>query len=157
MMWLLVLLFVFNKASAQMKLTYGISKAIFQDVASTIDSAFQYRKFVKTDQSYRGVRVIDKTGKYYTTSSWSYFDNQTPFVIVDKFPNDLNSLYYCDMVVVDSKKAGKTLSVSVFSLVNKSCNQIPVLISKEYNISGDKVELLNTKSIQVLDDWDSFR
>jgi len=133
-------------------LNYEQSQQIIADVVRSIDSIWS----LEDNKIKKKVRLIDKKSLFYPTASWAFLDDKTPFVVLNKFPYDFNSSSYIDLVTIKYEIQGGVLRLTIFSLVHKECNEIPVIVVKWFELNENSIGIITTKEIRVLDDWDAF-
>jgi hypothetical protein len=139
---------------AQQLFDYSVSKSISEDMVNIIDSAFKYKELRNDNKKFKGIRIIDPKKYFHATKAWAYFSDKTPFAIIDKFPCDLNSLNYNDIVIISIKKQKNIICIKALCMLYKSCQQIPVYTECEYKFENKNIiKLKNT--VMVMDDWDA--
>jgi len=142
--------------SGQVTYNYNATELIFNEIVKTIDSTFTLGIENKTRDNFEMIRIIDKTGKYFLTSAKGYLNKAIPFIVINKYPFDVNSKKYIDIIVVNSSIENNIETITIISLINISCDQLPITVTKTFYINGGKIIPLKTKNIMVIDDWNPY-
>ena len=153
-----VVLFILISISSysQEKYNYKVTVSIFKSMVETIDSAFKLKLKTKTRDEFQMIRIIDKTKSFYATTSGGYWNNTIPLIIINQYPYDINSQKYLDIIAVESIQKEDTITVTIISLLNHSCNELAITITQTFKVMKDKGILLKTNQIMVLDDWNPY-
>ena len=138
----------------QKKYNYKTSALIFEHIISTIDSAFKLKLETTTRDNFKMIRIIDKTGKFFLANSGYW--QKIPLIIIDRYPYDVNTQGYLDIISVTSILKDNIETVTVISIINRNCYNLPISVTQSFKIDGDKVFPFKTVNITVLDDWNPY-